>query len=71
MIVPARTSGADGDPDGITLFLVEKGAPGLTIERQTRVDHRNAALVQLDGVVVASGIDRGRRRRGRARCSKP
>jgi alkylation response protein AidB-like acyl-CoA dehydrogenase len=55
VIVPARTSGADGDPDGISLFVVERGAPGLTIERQTRVDHRNAALVQLDGVVVASG----------------
>ncbi len=53
VIVPARTSGADGDPDGITLFLVEQGAPGLTVERQTRVDHRNAALIRLDGVVCA------------------
>jgi len=53
VIVPARTSGAVGDRDGITLFLVEKNAPGLTVERQLRVDHRNAALVRLDGVVCA------------------
>jgi alkylation response protein AidB-like acyl-CoA dehydrogenase len=55
VIVPARTSGADGDRDGITLFLVERGAKGLAVERQTRVDHRNAALVQLDGVAVMPG----------------
>jgi acyl-CoA dehydrogenase len=53
VIVPARTSGAVGDRDGITLFLVERGAPGLTLERQARVDGRNAALVGLDGVVCA------------------
>ena len=51
VIVPARTAGAPGDREGITLFLVERGAPGLSIERQIRVDSRNAALVGLDGVV--------------------
>jgi alkylation response protein AidB-like acyl-CoA dehydrogenase len=50
VIIPARTSGQSGDRDGITLFLVEAGVPGLTIERQIRVDHRNAAIVRLDGV---------------------
>ncbi len=50
VIVPARTSGAVGDRDGITLFLVPKNAPGLTVERQLRVDHRNAASVRLAGV---------------------
>lgn len=53
LIVPARTSGAVGDRDGITLFLVEQGTPGLTVERQIRVDARNAALVRLDGVACA------------------
>ena len=51
LIVPARTAGSSGDRDGITLFLVEAAAPGLTIERQVRVDQRNAAIVRLDGVV--------------------
>jgi acyl-CoA dehydrogenase len=50
IIVPARTAGETGDRDGITLFLVPKDAAGLSLERQIRVDHRNAALVRLDGV---------------------
>ena len=54
VIIPARTSGQSGDRDGITLFLVEAGATGLSIERQTRVDHRNAAIVRLDGVVCSA-----------------
>ncbi len=53
VIIPARTSGKSGDRDGITLFLVEAGAAGLTIERQIRVDHRNAAIVRLDGVACS------------------
>jgi len=54
VIIPARTSGKSGDRDGITLFLVEVGTTGLTIERQVRVDHRNAAIVRLDGVVCSA-----------------
>lgn len=54
LIIPARVSGQSGDRDGITLFLVEDGAAGLTVERQIRVDHRNAGLVKLDGVAVAA-----------------
>jgi alkylation response protein AidB-like acyl-CoA dehydrogenase len=50
VIIPARTSGQSGDRDGITLFLIEANAPGLSIERQIRVDHRNAAIVRLAGV---------------------
>ncbi|MCR9097231.1 MAG: acyl-CoA dehydrogenase family protein [bacterium] len=52
VIVPARVAGESGDRDGITLFLVESGASGLSVTRQTRVDHRNAAIVSLDGVEV-------------------
>lgn len=54
VIVPARVSGERGDRDGLTLFLVETGATGVSITRQTRVDHRNAAIVSLDGVDVTS-----------------
>ncbi len=57
ILVPARVSGSSGDRDGITLFLVEAGAAGLEVIRQTRVDHRNAAIVRLDGVrVPASAV---------------
>ena len=54
VIVPARTSGAVGDRDGITLFLVPTNARGLDLERQIRVDHRNAASLRLEGVAVAA-----------------
>lgn len=50
VIVPARTSGALGDRDGITLFLIPKSARGLVVESQIRVDHRNAANLRLEGV---------------------
>src|SRR5437763_1451482 len=33
VIVAARTAGAPGDPDGVTLFLVDPKAKGLTVER--------------------------------------
>jgi alkylation response protein AidB-like acyl-CoA dehydrogenase len=52
LIVAARTSGSSGDRAGITLFLVEPGTDGLTIERSDMVDNRNAARVRLDGVAV-------------------
>jgi len=52
IVVAARTSGQDADDDGISLFLVPADARGLRIERQTRVDHRGAAILHLDQVQV-------------------
>ncbi len=52
--VVARTAGAEGDRRGISLFLVPSGTPGLRVERQSRVDSRGAALVQLDGCEVGA-----------------
>jgi alkylation response protein AidB-like acyl-CoA dehydrogenase len=51
-IVSARTSGATADQDGISLFLVERGAPGLTIRGYPNVDGTRAAEVTLEGVHV-------------------
>jgi alkylation response protein AidB-like acyl-CoA dehydrogenase len=53
-IVSARTSGAGADASGITLFLVAADTPGITIERQSRIDGRNVALVRLDDVKVGA-----------------
>jgi len=53
LIVAARTSEGDGDREGITLFLVEAGSPGLSVERQIRLDSRGAGLVTLDGVELS------------------
>ena len=54
LIVSARTSGEDTDPDGITLFLIAPDTPGVALIPQTRVDGRAAALVNLDGVKVGA-----------------
>jgi acyl-CoA dehydrogenase len=55
LIVSARTAGAPRDPAGVTLFIVSPGTPGVTVERQSRLDARNAALVRLDGARVDAG----------------
>jgi acyl-CoA dehydrogenase len=52
LIVAARTAGADDEPRGITLFLVDPGAAGVSVARRAMVDSRNAAVVTLDGVQV-------------------
>jgi acyl-CoA dehydrogenase len=64
IIIPARVSGATSDRDGLALFLVEAGAAGLSVERQVRVDQRNAGVVQLDGVAVSAGSILGEVGRG-------
>ncbi len=52
LIVAARTAGAAGETDGITLFAVEKEAAGLSMEAARLVDSAVAAHVKLDGVHV-------------------
>jgi acyl-CoA dehydrogenase len=51
-VVVARTAGGPRDATGLTLLWVPKGAAGLTVTRQSRLDGRNVALVTLDGVEV-------------------
>ncbi len=64
IIVSARTSGAEDDESGITLFLVAADAEGLTRTRQHRVDHRAMALIRFDGVEVAGSARIGAAGRG-------
>jgi acyl-CoA dehydrogenase len=52
LIASARTSGTGADAKGVTLFLVAADTPGITIERQSRIDGRNVALVRFDDVRV-------------------
>jgi alkylation response protein AidB-like acyl-CoA dehydrogenase len=51
-IVSARTARAATDTAGISLFLVERGAPGLEIRGYPNVDGTRAAEVTLEGVHV-------------------
>ncbi len=64
LVVSARTAGGPRDSAGVTLFLVRPDSPGVTIERQIRIDGRTVGLVRLDGVrveadAVVGEIDRG------------
>lgn len=64
LIVAARTAGAPGDTDGVTLFVVDAKAKGMEIERTVMVDAHNSARVTLDGVcvdadAVIGDVDRG------------
>ena len=52
LIVAARTGGGEADEEGITLFVVDAGAAGVTCERMATVDERGHARIRLDGVEV-------------------
>ncbi|MGN6117102.1 MAG: acyl-CoA dehydrogenase family protein [Nitrobacter sp.] len=54
LIVAARTSGNAGERGGLTLFLVDPKAKGVTIERTVMVDAHNAARIDFDNVEVSA-----------------
>ena len=54
LIVVARTSGAERDRNGLTLFLVPGGAAGVSRRRSIMVDSRNAARITLANVSVGA-----------------
>ncbi|GAA0311539.1 acyl-CoA dehydrogenase family protein [Sphingomonas oligophenolica] len=65
IIVAARTAGAAGDANGITLFAVDKGTAGLTAEAERLADSSIAARLAFDNVevdadAVIGEVDAGR-----------
>jgi alkylation response protein AidB-like acyl-CoA dehydrogenase len=54
LIVAARTGGAPGDSDGLTLFLVDATAAGVDRSHLALIDSRGAARVAFDGVQVGA-----------------
>ena len=65
IVVAARTSGADDDADGVTLFAVPKDAAGLGHNAVRLVDSSMASHLTLDGVeldgdAVIGEVDGGR-----------
>jgi len=64
LIVAARSAGAPGETDGLTLFLVDAKAKGIETERSVMVDAHNAARIKFDRVqvnadAVIGEVDRG------------
>lgn len=57
LIVAARSAGAAGERDGLTLFLVDPKTKGVAIERTAMVDAHNSARVVFDNAEVnADGV---------------
>ena len=64
LIVVARTSGKPGDRDGLSLFIVDRTAPGVTVKRTKMADSRNAANIDFKDVKVDAGALLGQKDRG-------
>jgi alkylation response protein AidB-like acyl-CoA dehydrogenase len=54
LIVLARTSGGDREAAGTTLFLVERGTPGLSLRNERLLDAGMAATVSFENVEVGA-----------------
>jgi alkylation response protein AidB-like acyl-CoA dehydrogenase len=54
LIVAARSAGAAGERDGLTLFLVDPKAKGIATERTAMVDSHNAARIVFDNAEVTA-----------------
>ncbi|HEY2773567.1 MAG TPA: acyl-CoA dehydrogenase family protein [Candidatus Binatia bacterium] len=52
IVVIARTAGADSDREGLSMFVVDRGAPGLSVVPQKTMHLRAAAVVRLSDVEV-------------------
>jgi alkylation response protein AidB-like acyl-CoA dehydrogenase len=52
LLVSARTGGTDTDRAGISLFLVDRGAPGLTLKEYRTIDELRAADLWLSDVAI-------------------
>ncbi|MEQ1687081.1 MAG: acyl-CoA dehydrogenase family protein [Sphingopyxis sp.] len=64
LLVAARTGGAAGERDGLTLFAVPRDAAGLSADPRRLVDSSLASHLTLDGVTVdgdavVGGVDQG------------
>ena len=64
LIVVARTSGEEGERAGLSLFLVDREAPGVAVARTSMVDSRNAANMEFSNLSIPAdallgALDRG------------
>ncbi len=56
VIIACRTSGKEGSKNGLSLFVVDADAKGLTVTPTKMVDSRNAANMKFDNVKVSSDM---------------
>ena len=60
LIVSARTAGNTTEADGISLFVVERNAPGVTLKPYRTLDNLRAADVSFAGTLVPAAALLGR-----------
>jgi alkylation response protein AidB-like acyl-CoA dehydrogenase len=60
LVVSARTAGGGHDADGVSLFLVERTAPGVSVTEYRTLDNLRVADVKLAGVSVGADALLGR-----------
>jgi len=66
LIVSARTGGAERDAKGISLFLVERKAPGITVRDNPTHDGQRVAEIVFKGVKLAAEALLGKEGHGHA-----
>lgn len=54
VLVTARSEGSETDQDGIDLFLVELGTPGVEVTAYPMMDGHQGANISFDGVAVSA-----------------
>jgi len=64
VLVVARSSGAQGSSEGLSLVLVDRSAEGVSVQRTLMADSRNAAnlsfdSVRVDGAALLGELDQG------------
>jgi len=64
LVVSARTSGGETDATGITLFLVPRTAPGVSVRESRTIDNLRAADITFVGVQVGADALLGREGEG-------
>jgi pimeloyl-CoA dehydrogenase small subunit len=52
LVVPARTAGGPTDAHGISLFLVKRDLPGVTMREYRTIDNLRAVDIQFSGAVI-------------------
>ena len=52
IVVSARTTGSETDPNGISLFLVDRNAPGVNLHSYRTIDNLRAADITFAGTTV-------------------
>jgi pimeloyl-CoA dehydrogenase small subunit len=54
LVVSARTSGRETDEAGISLFLVDRTAPGMTVHEYRTLDNLRIADIRFEGVKIGA-----------------